>query len=164
MKRTLLIVVMIAAAGGLVYPSLAASFSGGDQIHENVTIEPHTGPNGAYARMVDDGTGDSELRLDFGASNPAVEGEGVIKNGTTPFDRVFNITYTGSEDVRVWVSTNVTGLTFYRADDPTATLAQRENGAVLQSNETLVVGILIDTTETTQFSNDEYTIHVESAT
>lgn len=163
MRRRLLLLTIVAIAGGLLIPSLAASGSSGDKIHEDIVIEPYTGPdgNGEYALLEDTKSGDKELALRFGPANPNVEGDGVARDSVTPFDRVFNVTYIGERSARVWVSSDVRGLTFYRAKNQENTLENRQHSVTLGPSETMTVGVSINTTERTDFGADQFTIHAE---
>lgn len=157
MNRNHYLLVAVLVAGALVLPSMAGSPSGGDRIHEDIVLHPHNGSNGAYASFDEDG----ELQLDFGATNTAVEGSGVNPNAKTPVDDVFNVTYTGSEAVDVWLTTELQGVTFYQGDDQTRELLGESNAVTLGPTQTLEVGVLVDTTGPTDFGHDEFTIHAD---
>ncbi|MFB6082657.1 MAG: DUF1102 domain-containing protein, partial [Halorientalis sp.] len=155
MRRKLLALAALALAGTLLFSSVAAP--GGDRIHENVTLAPSDGPNGAYAVMED-----GELALRFGPSNPNVEGEGVNAGSVTPFDDVFTITYTGDRRARIWLTTEVEDIRFYRGGDPDDGLGSRATAVVLGPDETLRVGVLIDATDgTVAAESDQFTVHAE---
>ncbi|SDG21224.1 DUF1102 domain-containing protein [Halorientalis regularis] len=155
MRRKLLALAALALAGTLLFSSAAAP--GGDQIHEDVTLAPSDGPNGAYAVMED-----GELTLRFGPLNPNVEGEGVNAGSVTPFHDVFTITYTGDQRARVWLTTDVEDIRFYRDDDPDDGLGSRETAVVLEPDETVSVGVLIDATDgSVEADADQFTVHAE---
>lgn len=155
MRQKLLALAVLALAGTLLFSSAAAP--GGDQIHEDVTLAPSDGPNGAYAVM-----GDGELTLRFGPSNPNVEGEGVNAGSVTPFHDVFTITYTGDQQARVWLTTRVEDIRFYRGGDSDDGLGSRETAVVLEPDEAVSVGVLIDATDgSVAAESDQFTVHAE---
>lgn len=162
MRRKLLLLVGVAIAGGLLFPSVAAPSSSSDRVSEDIALEPYQGAggNGEYA-VLESVDGGQELALRFGPSNPNVDADGVAADAVTPVDRVFNVTYTGDGQARVWVSSDLDGLSFYRGTDPTATIEERTDAVTLGSNGTLVVGVRIDTTEQTEFGTDQFTVHAE---
>jgi len=164
MKRRLFAVVALVVAGALLLPSAAAPSENVDRIG-NVTLEPHSGPNGDYAVLEDDGAGGQELALRFGPSNPNLTADGVATNTVTPVDNVFNITHVGDGDVEVWVESDVSELEFYRSDDPSAAVDSAGDAVVLGPEETLQVGVRIDTTgDVRSISAKNFTVHAESVT
>jgi hypothetical protein len=164
MNRNHLLLVAVVVAGVLLLPSAAAPFTGsGDQVHEDLVMQPHAGPNGDYAVMESSGGTGTELALRFGPSNPNVDGDGVNADSVTPVDRVFNITYTGDRSAEVWLESNVDGVSFYRDGDPTDSLAGSDNSVTLGPNGTLVVGVLVDTRNRQTLRGDSFTVHAEIA-
>lgn len=155
--RTHLALAVLALAGALVLPTAAVPFTSSDQVHGELELAPHAGPNGDYAVV----NTDDEIALRFDASNPTVEGEGVNAGTATPFHRVFNVTYTGERYAEVWLTTEIEGVDFYRADDPDDSVEGRENEVTLGPGETLQVGVLVDATE--DVSGDQFTVHARLA-
>lgn len=139
--RHALALAALALAGALVLPSAASLVTGGDEIGGDVVLAPHEGPNGDYALLNED----DELEILLSAANPKVEGEGVPDDALTPVARVFTITYTGDEWARVYVTDESDDVTFYRGDDPADSIEDRANNVTLGPNETVAVGLLVDT-------------------
>lgn len=139
--RHALALAALALAGALVLPSAATVLTGGDEVGGDVVLAPHSGPNGDYALLNED----AELELLLSAANPNVEGEGVPDDALTPIDRVFTITYTGDEWARVYVTDESDDVTFYRGDDPTDSIEGRSNNVTLGPDESVAVGLLVDT-------------------
>lgn len=155
MRRKLLALATLALAGTLLFSSAAAP--GGDRIHEDIVLSPSEEPNGAYAVMED-----GELALRFDASNPDVDGEGVNPGTVTPFDTVFTVTYTGEQRARIWLTTDVDDVQFYRGYDPEDGLDSRETAVVLGPDQTVSVGVLIDATDGSVAADaDQFTVHAE---
>jgi len=164
-RRHLLVVAAVDLAGALLFPSMAAPLTGyGDQIaRTDIVLEPYGGPNGAYAVMYDqDGDGDEELGLDFSASNSAVDGDGVNAGSLTPVHRVFVIENTGDEPATVYLTDDNDEITFYRDDDSSTSLEGRENAVPLGSEQTVAVGVLIDTRDGDGVETvEQFTVHAD---
>jgi len=159
MNRKLPLFVAIAALAALLVPTAAFPFgSEADTELRNVAISPSDGPNGVYAE-VDDG----RIRLDLSASNQQLAGDGINKNSITVIDDIVTITYTGSQNATVWLTHEGDGdtLQFYHSGDPGRLVQGEEWGVSLQTNETLQVGILVDTTDPTHGVEEieSFTVH-----
>jgi hypothetical protein len=145
MNRKLPLFVAIAALAALLVPTAAFPFgSEADTELQNVAIAPSDGPNGVYAE-IDDG----RIRLDLSASNQRLAGDGINENSITVIDNVLRITYTGSQNATVWLTHDGDGdsVQFYRSGSPGRLVQGEEWGVALQTNETLRVGMLVDTTD-----------------
>ncbi|QSG10160.1 hypothetical protein [Halapricum desulfuricans] len=143
MTRTSLLVAVLVASTALLVSTGAVPFSDGtDEISGvNIEMSPADGPNGQYA--VIDETG--ELALVLSGENPDLEVGGVPGDAVTPLDRVFTITYTGDLFARVWITDDAEDVRFYRGGDPDETLEGSDNAVTLGPNETLKVGLRVDT-------------------
>lgn len=144
----------------MVLPSAATLVTGGDEVGGDVVLAPHEGPNGDYARFNED----DELEILLSAANPKVEGEGVPDDALTPVAGVFTITYTGDEWARVYVTDETDDVTFYRGDDPRDSIEGRANNVTLGPNETVAVGLLVDTRGDHDVEAvDSFTVEAEAA-
>ncbi|EMA32374.1 hypothetical protein [Halobiforma nitratireducens] len=112
-----------------------------DRVLENVTIEPHDGPNGAYAHF----DGNDELGIDLTASNDALEGDGVPAEATTGIDDVFRLDYTGDERARIWLEHDSASVSFYRSDGSRTAIDEKHDGTTLEPERSLDVGFTVDT-------------------
>ena len=143
MTRIALLVAVLVASTALLVSTGAVPFSDGtDEIEgSDLVMQPADGPNGKYA-VID---GDGEIALLLTDENPDLEAAGVADDAVTPLDRVFTITYTGDLFARVWISDDADDVRFYREDDPGDTLEGAGNAVTLGPNETVRVGLLVDT-------------------
>ncbi|MFB6114516.1 MAG: DUF1102 domain-containing protein, partial [Halodesulfurarchaeum sp.] len=129
---------------------------GTDQLNDAIELQPSSGPNGDYA-VINTRTGELELR--FGSDNPYVPGAGLNPDTITPFNNVFTVTNNGSEPGRVWFTVRTSLITFYTGADRDESLVGRNNSVVLEPNETIHVGVLIDATDEDVESVEEFTVH-----
>ncbi|QSG16011.1 hypothetical protein [Halapricum desulfuricans] len=143
MTRTALLVAVLVASTALLVSTGAVPFSDGtDEIEgSDIVMQPADGPNGKYA-VID---GDGEIALLLADENPDLEAGGVADDAVTPLDRVFTITYTGDLFARVWITDDAEDVRFYRGDDPDDPLEGAGNAVTLGPNETVRVGLLVDT-------------------
>lgn len=142
MNRIKLLVVALVASGALLVSTGAVPLSGdGDTPGGDVVLAPADGPNGAYAMMNDEG----KLELVLGEGNPNTDIEGVPPGVQTPIDEVFTVTYTGDQFAEVWFEDGAEDVRFYRGDDPSETLEGAANAVVLRPNETVAIGLFVDT-------------------
>lgn len=163
MNRTRLLLVACLASGALLFPTGAVPLlegGQGDQVSEHLVMAPGDGPNGAYAVLNEDD--EIELRLTEG--NQRVAADGIDADAVTRIPGVFTITYTGDEYARVWVTDDVADLTFVGGEDAPNSLEGRENAVVLGPNQTIAVGLVVDTRGDTDVeSAQEFTVHAELA-
>ncbi|ELY83568.1 CARDB domain-containing protein [Natrinema altunense] len=93
----------------LIVPTAALTMSG-DNATEDVVLESGNAANGQYAAIEN-----GKLGLDLEALND---------RSVTRADDVFRITVTDDAVERIWIDHDVPGLTFYRNDQPTATVSE----------------------------------------
>jgi len=155
MRRLLALAAALALAGTLAFPSVAAPLFSGptDQLDNDVDVE--LAPSSDYAHLDDDG----ELLVDLSAANP--DAEGVNDDAVTGIADVFRVRYNGSQYAHVWLTHESDAVTFYANGEPVQSEA---NNVTLGQNETVAVGVRVDTTgETADGLIDEITIHARAA-
>lgn len=129
----------------LAVPTVAFSGGGEDEL-EPLALQPHDGPNGEYATVVD---GEIELAFDR-----------LSKQSTTTFDDVFSMTATADEPIEVWIEFE--GAEVYADGDPDARIDAAEDALTLQPGDAVNVGVRIETDDDSP-DTDRMTIHaVES--
>ena len=135
-RRTLTLVLALAVAGTLAFPSAAASLFAGptDVVGNDVSLAPSS----EYASLDDDG----KLVVDISASNPNVEG--VNPDSVTSFADVFRIRYSGSEYARVWLEDGSDAVTFTVDGRPIDSAA---DNVTLAPNQSVAVSLTVDTTD-----------------
>lgn len=166
MNRTRLLFVAGFVSVALLVPTGAVPlFDGGpaDQVSEDLVMAPADGPNGAYAVLNEE----DEIELRLTEANRAVAGDGIGSHTLTRIPGVFTISYTGEEYARVWLTDGVEDVTFVGGVGEAGTtdsLEGRENAVVLGPNQTVVVGLLVDTRGDHDVeSAREFTVHAEVA-
>jgi len=162
-NRTVLLVAALTASIALLVSTGAVPLDGGTDEIEGVDVEmaPADAPNGKYAMMNEE----DEIELVLSDENPDLDGEGVLENAVTPIDRVFTITNTGIESARVWISDDAADVRFYRGGDPDDSLEGAANEVTVAPNETIAVGLLVDTRGDHDVEDvSGFTVHVEQAT
>ncbi|MFB1064759.1 CARDB domain-containing protein [Natrinema sp. H-ect4] len=97
-----------------------------------VILEPANGPNGKYASLDEDG-----IAIDFQKLND---------RSITRADDVFTISVTDDDVERIWIENDVSGLSFYRGDNPTNTIS-RSNPLEPTPGSTTSIGVAVDTHE-----------------
>lgn len=162
-RRTLLLVVLVAAAGGLALATGAAVIDGPTDslAEERLAVQPAEGPNGAYAYL----NNDDEIVVDVSASNPKLptDFEGVNPGSLAAAEGVFTITYTADERARVWIEHPEANVTFV-ADG--ASIEGEANNVTLGPDETVAVGLDVDARGAvagTQLGGDDFDIRAEVA-
>ncbi|WP_267640720.1 CARDB domain-containing protein [Haloarchaeobius amylolyticus] len=129
-----------------------------DTIGQGIHLTPHPGDNGDFAYYDEDG----ELTVDLTAENPNLEGEGVsIDAGTTVRD-IFTVTNTNPEPARVWLDLDQPFLTFVARGE---SIEGKGNAVVLGQNESVAVGLRVDTTEdvTVDIVRDQFEVNAVPA-
>jgi len=169
MKRALLLAVGVVVAGALLLPTVASPFASSSGVDRVTPIEmaPSESPNGVYAQIGDDGNISLVIDEHTQAAAQSEGGDGVNSDGVTHIDNIFTIAYNGSEDIKwdVWLELDGTDAQFYRGSDPTRSLEGQANSVVLGPDETLSVGLRIDTTgEHAVETIDEFTVRAEGET
>ena len=108
-------------------------------------LEPHSGPNGAYAQLVGE-----ELAIDVSAGSPNADGAiagslGVNRNTVGTADRVFNVTNQGTQPVSVWIDDGTDAVSFSTATDDHGSVDGEANAFELVPGRTMEVGFAVDT-------------------
>lgn len=156
--RRIAIVLALLAAVALLGPTAATQFLPmlpADDIGNQVHLQPSSGPTGSYAYLED-----GDIVIDVSPSNPAGDVEGVDADSVTRIDDVFVVHYAGSEYADVWLTHEGEGLTFIAADRP---IESHENAITLGPNETVAVGLMVDTTDGNAIESvDEFTVHARA--
>ena len=158
-RRTLILAVLLVAAGSLIFATGAAVIDGeADTLADDrVAIQPADGPNGDYAYLNEN----DEIVVDVSASNPnlSAEFEGINVGSTGRISDVFTITYTANETADIWIEHEGENVTFVTEDGPVET---ESNAVTLGPNGSVSVGIQFDTRgaePNTRLGADEFAIH-----
>ncbi len=151
---------LVAACALVVTASLAVGTGGAfvgptDSVAGEVTAQPSPGPNGAYAYLRD-----GKLVVDLTAANPNVSGEGVTPDGVTTVDDVFRVRYGGDRFARIWITDGSEAVTLRARGSP---IGSEDDAVVVESNETVAVGLRVDTTGSADGLLDQLTIHANLA-
>lgn len=109
-----------------------------DQLGEDLVAYPHPGPNGVYASLEG-----GEMVLDLTAENPDLEGDGVPAGAEIGLDDVFVIENDGDEPLEVFIESDQKRIEYYTAEGP---IDVDEGAVALEENETVSVGVAVDTT------------------
>ncbi|MFC6975371.1 hypothetical protein ACFQL1_13100 [Halomicroarcula sp. GCM10025709] len=161
-RRALALVAALALASVvMLVPTGAAPFtqSGTDAINDEVHLAPAEGDNGKYAVLNEEG----EIELLLSESNPYADADGVKEDATTRIGNVFTITYTGSDQAKVWLTDDAEDVRFYRSGGAAGSLEREANAVVLGPNMTVHVGLRIDTRgEHDVDQADSFTVHAET--
>ncbi|PHQ44449.1 DUF1102 domain-containing protein, partial [Halorubrum sp. C3] len=162
-RRTLLLAVLVAAAGGLAFATGAAVVDGPADTfaEERLAVQPVDGPNGAYAYLNDD----DEIVVDVSGSNPKLPSdfEGVNPGTLASADGVFTITYTADEYARVWIEHPEENVTFVVDGE---SIEGEANNVTLAPDETVAIGLEVDARGAvagTQLSGDDFDIRAQVA-
>jgi hypothetical protein len=160
-RRSLLLVALVAAAGGLALATGAAVVDGPADTFadDRLAVQPVEGPNGAYAYLNDD----DEIVVDVSASNPKLPAdfEGVNPGALASAEGVFTITYTADESARVWIEHENPNVTFV-ADG--GSIEGESNAVSLGPNESVAVGLEVDARDAvagTRLGGDAFDIRAE---
>ncbi|WP_135305374.1 hypothetical protein [Haloarcula amylovorans] len=162
MNRTILLLVATVTSAAILVPTGAIPFtaSGTDTVSEDIEMAPADTPNGDYAIPNEN----DEIELLLTDANPYIDGAGVDADAVTPIDCVFTMTYTGDSQAEVWLTDDADDVRFYRSTDPEDSLERAENSVVLQPNESVTVGLLVDTRGDHDVEDiDTFTVHAELA-
>ena len=158
-RRTLILAVLLVAAGSLIFTTGAAVIDGeADTLADDrVAIQPAAGPNGDYAYLNDD----DEIVVDVSPTNPnlSADFEGVNVGSTGRIGDVFTITYTANETADVWIEHEGENVTFVTDDGPVET---ESNAVTLGPNGSVSVGLQFDTRgaePNTRLGAEEFAIH-----
>lgn len=140
--RIKVVALVLALVLGLAVPTAAVTATEDDA--GAVTLSPHSGPNGQYASV-----SGGELAVEFGALND---------EAVTTADNVFNVTADTDCAARVWVE--IENVTAYRGDERSNPVDSEANAAIIAPNDTLQVGLAVDTRGTTP-NPGSMTVHAE---
>ena len=133
----------------------ASIFSGEtDTITQNVSLEPADGPNGEYANLNEN----DELVIDITESESG--GEGVPIGDVTTINNVFVAGYNGSQYAEIWITEDSPAVKFVSGGQQ---IQSQSNAIRVGPNETVSVGIQIDTTERTSIEINDMTVHARVA-
>lgn len=154
MRKSLAIVAII-----IIIPLItgvgASIFSGEtDTITQNVSLEPADGPNGEYANLNEN----DELVIDITESESG--GEGVPIGDVTTINNVFVAGYNGSQYAEIWITEDSPAVKFVSGGQQ---IQSQSNAVRVGSNETVSVGMQIDTTERTSIEINDMTVHARVA-
>ncbi|TKX50360.1 DUF1102 domain-containing protein [Halorubrum sp. ASP121] len=163
-RRTLTLILLLVAAGSLIFTTGAAVVDGpADTIADgDLAVQPADGPNGQYAYLNDD----DEITVDVSASNPNIQDpsfESVNAGATGTIDEVFTITYMGEQFTRVWIAHPNESVTFVADGE---SIEGNESSVTLAPNETVTVGLAFNTRGATagaRLGADEFSIEAELA-
>ncbi|MBV0924100.1 hypothetical protein KTS45_07765 [Halomicroarcula limicola] len=162
MNRTILLLVATVTSAAILIPTGAIPFaeSGTDRVSEDIEMAPADTLNGDYAILNEN----DEIELLLTDANPYIDGAGVDADAVTPIDCVFTVTYTGDSTAEVWLTDDAEDVRFYRDTDPEDSLERSENSVVLRPNESVSVGLLVDTRGDHDVEEvDTFTVHAELA-
>ncbi|MFC7185854.1 CARDB domain-containing protein [Halorubrum yunnanense] len=165
LRRTLILALVLVAAGSLIFTTGAAVIDGdADTFAEDrLAIQPADGPNGNYSYLNDD----DEIAIDVSASNPNIQDpsfDGVNVDSTGTIDDVFTITYTADRYAHVWIEYDGDGEVTFVADGDS--IEGEANNVTLAPNQTVTVGLELDTrgkAAGTQLGADEFSIEAKIA-
>jgi hypothetical protein len=141
----------------------AFPLSDGTDTIDGVDIEmsPADGPNGKYVVINEAG----EIELVLSSENPYLDGDGIAEDTVAPIDRVFTVTNNGTETTRIWISDDAEDVRFYRGGDPSNSLEGATNEIELVPDETVAVGLLVDTRGDHDVESvSGFTVHAEQGT
>lgn len=141
-RHTLILAVLLVAAGSLIFATGAAVIDG---------------PNGDYARL-----NEGEIIVDVSPTNPYLSAyfEGVNVGSTGRISNVFTITNTANETADVWIKHGGENVTFVTDGD---SIEGEANASELDPNGSVSVGFQFDThgaEPNTQLGAEEFAIHV----
>ena len=131
----------LALVATLAIPTVAFSGGGEDDLGP-LALEPHHGPNGEYATVVDD-----QIELEF---------DRLSERSTTTVDDVFSMAATADEPVEVWIEFDEVEV--YVDGDPNARIDAEADAVTLQPGESVDVGVRIEADDETP-DTDRMTIH-----
>ncbi|MGQ3328878.1 CARDB domain-containing protein [Halorubrum sp. FL23] len=163
-RRTLILALLLVAAGSLIFTTGAAVIDGDADTFadDDIAVQPADGPNGQYAYLNDA----DEIAIDVSASNPNIRDpsfEGVNVGATGTIDDVFEITYTADEYAHVWIEYASENVTFVADGD---SIEGEANNVTLAPDESVAVGLALDTrgkTAGARLGADEFSIETKIA-
>jgi hypothetical protein len=127
-----------------------------DPVSPNVTLTTQNSTNAEYVTTTDAGT----LALDFTDSNPALDAEGLNPEARTYVADAFRIRYDGDTAATVWITSDAAGVTFLAAGAP---VDARADAVTLAPDESVAVGVVVDTADATPPESSEFTVEARVA-
>ena len=151
-RRTAALVLALAAVA-LTLPTVGAPLTGQatDSVSANVTLTTQNSTNADYVT-----TDAGALALDFTDSNPALDGDGLNPEARTYVADVFRIRYDGDTAATVWITNDAAGVTFLADGVP---VDARADAVALAPEESVSVGVVVDTADATPPESSEFTVH-----
>lgn len=134
---------------------------GTDEIPDaDLSIQPADSPNGVFAVINED----EEIEVQLTEDNPRTEIKGVQDDTVTTLDTIFTVTYTGDHYSRVWITDEIDAVHFYNETNASNRIDSRETGVVLAPNESVRVGLFVNTKGDNDVASiEDFTIHAETA-
>lgn len=145
------------AAIALALPTVAAPMTGtlADPVGDGVTLTTENSTNAEYVRSTDDG-----VVLDFTASNPALTGDGLNPTARTYVADTVRVRYDGDTAATVWLTSDAEGVTVLAGG---AAVDSRANAVTLGPDESVPVGVVVDTTGEAPPATAEFTVRARVA-
>ena len=141
----------------LALPTVAAPVGPtADPVTPNVTLTTQNSTNAEYVTTTDAGT----LALDFTASNPALAGDGLNPEARTYVADAFRIRYDGDTEATVWITSDAAGVTFLADGAP---VDARADAVTLAPEESVSVGVVVDTEDAEPPESSEFTVRAREA-
>ncbi|MXR50743.1 hypothetical protein GRX03_03870 [Halovenus sp. WSH3] len=137
MRRSALVICVSFSLCLLLFPT-----AGTPAAQRATTDDVRLSQTGVHDGVYTSYTTDGQLRVDIGS-----EGHGLNDDAIVTFDRLIELTYTGSGSATVWLETPVSDGYFYRSSDPEDRVDSRAAGVTLTSGESVLLGLRLDTTE-----------------
>jgi hypothetical protein len=156
-RRTAALILALAAVA-LTIPTVAAPLTGQatDPVSSNVTLTTQHSTNAEYVTTTDAGA----LALDFTASNPALAGDGLNPEARTYVADTFRVRYDGDTAATVWITSDAAGITFLADGAPVDAPA---DAVTLAPDESVSVGVVVDTVDATPPESSEFTVRARVA-
>ena len=148
------IAIALLAALALALPTVAAPLT--DSVGDGVTLTTENSTNAEYVRATENG----ELTLALSSSNSALAGEGVNSNAVTYVADAFRVRYDGDRFVRVWLTTDADGISFRARGE---SVDSRTDAIRLAADESVAVGVVVDTTEATPPERAVFSVEAQVA-
>lgn len=141
------------AALGLVLPTVAAPLTGQatDSVSDNVALTTENSVNAEYVRTTETG----DITLDLSPSDPALAADGLNPEARTYVADTFRIRYDGDTEAAVWITSDAAGVTFLADGAP---IDARADAVTLAPEESVAVGVVVDTRGATPPESSEFTV------
>ncbi|WP_181861733.1 CARDB domain-containing protein [Haloplanus salinus] len=141
------------AALGLVLPTVAAPLTGQatDSVSDNVALTTENSANAEYVRTTETG----DITLDLSPSDPALAADGLNPEARTYVADAFRIRYDGDTEATVWITNDAASVTFLADGAP---IDARADAVTLAPEESVAVGVVVDTRGATPPESSEFTV------